>query len=196
MKDTLSTADAAALLGVAVSTVATWIDQGDLKAGKTPGGHRRIVAKDLVDFLLQRNLPVPIELAESKHKVLVVDDEPAVAKLVSRVIRAAHPEYEVLVAHDGFAAGELVASARPDVVVLDLRMPQLDGFEVCRRIKSREDTKEIVVIAVTAYHSSKAQKEIMDCGASAYLVKPLDAEALVQQVEAAIGKGRSIRRKK
>lgn len=185
MKGTLSTSQAASLLGVAPGSVINWIDQNELKAGRTPGGHRRIQAEELVGFLRGRGLPVPDELTQAP-KVLVVDDEPAVAKLIAKVISAAHPEYEVLVAHDGFAAGELVASARPDVVVLDLRMPGMDGFEVCRRIKARQETRDIFVIAVTAYHSPRARKQILDCGAGAYFVKPLDAEALVGEVATAV----------
>ncbi|MDD4891750.1 MAG: response regulator, partial [Phycisphaerae bacterium] len=89
-------------------------------------------------------------------------------------------------ANDGFSAGEIIATARPQVVVLDLRMPGMDGFEVCRKIMARPETASTVVIAMTALHSAKAKKEIIDCGADVYLTKPLDKEVLLASVDAAV----------
>ncbi len=183
MKKALSTSHVARILGVAVGSVANWIDQGQLKAGRTPGGHRRVTTEDLVEFLRRQKLPVPPELAPLSPKVLVVDDEPSVTKLLAAEITEKHPEFEVLEAHDGFAAGELVGSAKPDVVILDLRMAGLDGFEVCRRIKAKKETRDIAVIAMTAYHSSEAEERILQCGARKYLVKPLDMGVLLEEIE-------------
>lgn len=186
MKQTLSTSAVARLLGVAVRSVANWIDQGRLKAGRTPGGHRRVEAADLLDFLRRQKLPVPPGLGPSHPKVLVVDDDKAVARWISREIQSGHPDYEVRQAHDGFTAGEIVVSWRPDVVVLDLRMQGMDGYEVCRRIKGREDTRHAAVIAITAYYSAQSRKRILECGARVCLAKPLDAEALLREVETAL----------
>jgi len=175
------------MMGVAVGSVANWIDQHELRAGRTPGGHRRIQAKDLLEFLRARNLPVPPELNPPPPRALVVDDEKGVTTLLSAAIRQEFPEYEVIEAHDGFAAGEWVASTRPRVVILDLRMPGMDGFEVCRRIKSREDGEAIAVIAVTAHPSPEVEQKILQCGASALLTKPVDLEALMREFKAAAG---------
>ena len=183
MKKALSTSQVARILGVAVGSVANWIDQGQLKAGRTPGGHRRVTAEDLVEFLRRQKLPVPPELAPLPPKVLIVDDEPSVTKLIAAEITEKHPGFEVLEAHDGFAAGELVGSARPDVVILDLRMAGMDGFEVCRRIKARKETRDTTVIAMTAYHSPETEDRILQCGARKYLVKPLDMGVLLEEIE-------------
>jgi len=182
----LSTFDVAGLLGVDPGSVANWIDSGRLKAHRTPGGHRRVAVADMVAFLRAHNMPVPEELKSGPVRVVVVDDEPAMTRMIARAIRAAHPEYEVIEAHDGFQAGSIVATVKPDVVVLDLRMPGVDGFEVCRRIKSQQATRHATVIAVTAFPSDESRRRIFDCGAKACLAKPLDLDALVGAVEAAV----------
>jgi excisionase family DNA binding protein len=186
MKRSFTTSEVARMLGVVVQSVSNWIDAGQLRAGRTPGGHRRIEPADLLGFLRQQGLAIPAELRQAPPKVLVVDDEEAVAIWVADEIRAQRPDIEVLVAHDGFAAGEIVGAQKPDVVVLDLRMPGMDGFEVCRRIKSREDTRQTTVIAMTAHPSPKAQQRILECGAEVCLAKPLVAEVLLKHIATAL----------
>jgi CheY-like chemotaxis protein len=167
-------------LGVAVRSVAAWIDKDQLKASRTPGGHRRIEVDDLIEFLRRQKLPVPPKLLSSVPKILVVDDEEAVTRWIAEEIKAARPDYDLQQAHDGFAAGELVGKWQPDVVILDLRMPGMDGYEVCRRIKANEDTKDMAVIAVTADHSPEAERRILECGARVCLSKPLNLEMLTK----------------
>ena len=187
MRNTLSTTTAARLLGVAVASISKWIDEGQLKAGRTPGGHRRIAKEDLIAFLRRQKLPLPPELKAHPLRALVIDDEPAVVAWLAEELRSRYPDLEVFEANDGYSAGEIVASAKPDVVVLDLRMPGMDGFEVCRRIKSNEDTKGAVVIAITAEPSTGAERRILEAGAKTLLTKPLDIEQLLTEVDAALG---------
>lgn len=186
MSKKLSTTQVARLLHVAVASVAKWIDDGQLVAGRTPGGHRRVEATDLVEFLRRQGLRVPAELLSTFPKILIVDDEPTVTKWLAEEIREAFPEAEVLEANDGYAAGELVGTERPDVVVLDLRMPGMDGFEVCRRIKASETAKNTAVVAITAEPSPEAERRIRECGARSLLVKPLDTDLFIREVSAAI----------
>ncbi len=193
MRNTMTTSTVARLLGVAVGSVSRWIDEGQLKAGKTPGGHRRISRGDLVDFLKRQNLPIPDELADRKTGILVVDDEPSVADWLAGEITEMRPDAKLHAAYDGFAAGELVASESPDVVLLDLRMPGMDGFEVCRRIKSRPGGRRVRVIAMTAHHSEEAESAIRDAGADAYLVKPIELDTLADALDDALREGAAIR---
>lgn len=174
------------MLQVDPGSVANWIDQGLLRAHRTPGGHRRVVVDDLVVFLRGHDMPIPPEVQAAPVRVLIVDDEPAITKLVARALAEAHPQCEVLEAHDGFRAGTIVATAKPDVVILDLRMPGMDGFEVCSLIKSQEATRHAEVLAMTAYPSPENERKILDCGARVCLAKPLDMEKLLQEVAASI----------
>ncbi len=188
MRGTLSTSAVARLLKVSVGSIVNWIDKGDLKAGRTPGGHRRIDVKDLVEFLIRHKMPIPVELTGGARKILVVDDEPAAIELLADEIEAEFPNYEVLEVHNGFAAGEIIGSLKPRVVILDLHVPGVDGFEVCRRLKSKDETKDIVVIAMTAHPSEEAEKRILDCGAKICLTKPLDIANLLTEVRQVLRK--------
>ncbi|MCE5279351.1 MAG: response regulator [Planctomycetaceae bacterium] len=186
MKKALSTLKIAGMLGVAVASVSNWIDQGLLKAGRTPGGHRRVLPEDLITFLRRQNLPIPPQIMPAHPKVLVVDDEEPLAQWIGEMILSQYPSCLVSLAHDGYAAGDMVASLKPDVVILDLRMPGMDGFEVCKRIKSKPHATHTCVIAVTAMHSPDVEKRILQCGAGACLPKPIDPDALLTHVEAAL----------
>ncbi len=171
------------MLGVDPGSVANWIDAGKLRAHRTPGGHRRVVAEDLQRFLIQHNMPVPEELQEAPARIVVVDDERDMTGMIAKAIRTVEPSYEVIEANDGFEAGSVVATLRPDVVILDLRMPGMDGFEVCRRIKSHPDTKHATVIAITAYPSGESEERILGCGAAKCLPKPLNLDKLLEEVK-------------
>jgi CheY-like chemotaxis protein len=186
MAKALSTFAIAEMLHVDPGSVANWIDRGLLNAYRTPGGHRRVGTEDLVSFLREHRMPVPAQLQHGPVRVLVVDDEPGVTQLIARAIRSAHPDYEVVEAHDGFQAGTLVATLKPDCVLVDLRMPGIDGYEVCRMIKSQPETRHAQVIAMTAYPSPDSEERVLACGARACLDKPLDIDALLDFVETAL----------
>lgn len=182
----LSTFAIADMLHVDPGSVANWIDQELLKAHRTPGGHRRVLVEDLVRFLREHKMPVPPDLNHGPAKVLVVDDEQAITQLIARALKEALPDVEIIEANDGFRAGAIVATLKPEVVILDLRMPGMDGFEVCRLIKGQESTAHARVLAITAYPTEESEKGIMECGAEACLTKPLDMQALIAEVSAAL----------
>ncbi|MFW6154393.1 MAG: response regulator [Planctomycetota bacterium] len=186
MGRSLSTFRIAQLLDVNPSSISNWVDQKLLEAHRTPGGHRRVAIAELLRFLKSRQMPIPPELESPPARILVVDDEPALCRLVARSLRLANPEYEVVEATDGFRAGQLVASMKPDVVILDLRMPGMDGFEVCRIIKDQAQTRHAIVLAMTAFPSTESEEQIRECGADAYFTKPLDMDELIAAVEASV----------
>ena len=186
MAKTLSTFAIAKLLYVDPGSVANWIDQGMLIAHRTPGGHRRVATEDLVRFLRDHKMPVPDELDATPTRILVVDDEMPVAHMIAKAIKSAHPEYDVIEANDGFRAGTLIASKQPDIVILDLRMPGMDGYEVCRLIRAQEPTRQTEVLAITAYPSPETEKRILECGARVCMAKPLDIDDLLKEVETSL----------
>ena len=186
MAKNLSTFAIAKILHVDPGSVANWIDQGLLTAHRTPGGHRRVNPDNLVSFLKAHQMPVPDELSPDAPRVLIVDDEPAIAQLVSQAIRNAHPNYDIHTASDGFQAGTILATVKPQLVILDLRMPGMDGFEVCKLIKGQPATRNTEVIAMTAYRSPENEQRILDAGARTCLSKPLDIEKLLSEVAAAV----------
>ena len=174
----LSTMEAARMLGVAVSSVSKWIDTGTLVAGRTPGGHRRIERDDLVRFLQKQNLRIPAELEPSRLTVLIVDDEKQVAQWLAEEVRERFPGCEVILAFDGYSAGERIGLSKPEVIILDLHMPALDGFEICRSVKSNPLLKDARVIAITGDSSDVIRRRILRMGAAACLRKPVDLNLL------------------
>ena len=140
----------------------------------------------LLDFLNEHDMPTPPQLESRPTRVVIVDDEPSMTQMIAKAIRAQHPDYELAEAHDGFRAGAIVATLKPDVVILDLRMPGMDGFEVCQMIKSQEATRHATVISITAYPSEETNQRILGCGAKLCMPKPLELTELVAEVEAGV----------
>ena len=122
--------------------------------------------------------------------ILVVDDEPDIVKLVTRLLEARG--HRVGVARDGEEALESATRERPDVIVLDLNLPRVDGFEVCRRLKSGEATRSVPIVMMTAAFPSVEQATHgIGLGADEYVVKPFVREVLVHNVERLIPKPES-----
>ena len=113
-------------------------------------------------------------------RILVVDDEPAVRDAVDRALRL--DGHEVALAHDGRQALDAAAAAPPDAVVLDLLMPQVDGLEVCRRMRAAGDRTPVLVL--TARDAIADRVRGLDAGADDYLVKPFALEELLARVRA------------
>jgi excisionase family DNA binding protein len=179
---TLSTAQAARLLGVSDQSVANWVDSGDLRAGKTPGGHRRVEPKDLVKFLKRLKLRVPSELLSDDTVMLVVDDEQEVGQSIKRSLKTKHPDWKISIALDGYAAGEAVATDHPHVVLLNLHVPGMDGLEICRKLKAMRIPHRTLVVALAALPSPQDKEAAMSAGAAAYLPKPVDLDHLWQTI--------------
>lgn len=178
----LSTLEIAQMLGIAVASVAKWIDQGKLSAGRTPGGHRRVPVDELIKFLNLHRLPIPPELMSGPTKILVVDDDTAVREWLVSLLKSEYAECEILEAKDGFSAGEVYTLNKPDVVLLDLMMPGMDGYEVCRRIKGSETAKQVQVIMITGNYGDDIEENARACGARMVIHKPLDSETIVREL--------------
>jgi DNA-binding response OmpR family regulator len=115
-------------------------------------------------------------------KILVVDDEPEIVKLVAKLMEARG--HQVSIARDGQEAVDAVAQDRPDLIVLDLNLPKLDGFEVCRRIKGDAATRAIPIVMLTAsYVTVDDATRGIGSGADEYVVKPFLREVLIHNVE-------------
>jgi len=179
-KAVFTTFEAAKLCHVSPLSIINWVNAGRLPAFRTPGGHRRIRREDLLLFMRDNGLPIPEEMQQGsgRRKVLVVDDEPSIRELLSEHLSTRTSPYEVSTAADGFEAGRLVATFRPDVVLLDLRMPGVDGFQICRTIKADPESSNATVIAMTGYYSPETEARVLECGAVRCFAKPLDPATL------------------
>ncbi|NIM01474.1 MAG: response regulator [Acidobacteria bacterium] len=185
-KAVFTTFETAKLCHVSPLSIINWVNAGRLPAFRTPGGHRRIRREDLIRFMKDNGIPLPTDLQDGsgKPRVLVVDDEETIRELLSEHLQSRTPSYEVLGASDGFEAGRLVATFKPDVVLLDLRMPGLDGFQICRTIKAAPESASTTVIAITGFYSPEIEARILECGALKCFAKPIDPETLSSCIDA------------
>jgi putative two-component system response regulator len=116
-----------------------------------------------------------------RRTVLVVDDAPEIARLVAKILGKS---YRVVIASDGEEALTQVAADPPDLILLDLHMPKLDGWEVCRRLKGDAKTRDIAIVIMTAGDSTPEDAErALRLGADEYLMKPFVREVLLHNVE-------------
>ncbi|RNC70093.1 MAG: response regulator [Desulfuromonadales bacterium] len=116
-----------------------------------------------------------------KKKILIVEDEESLLKLESILLTSRG--YEVSGAVDGVAAMEKMTTERPDLVILDIMLPGMDGFEVCRRIKGNPATAHIPVIMLTAKKSSQDRDRGLASGASAYMTKPFKSAKIMEVIQ-------------
>ncbi len=116
----------------------------------------------------------------SKPIILIVDDEPDVVTLWQRAL--VMEGFDVLSAFDGISALDLVENDRPDLILLDIMMPMMGGFETCRLLKTNPQTKDIPVICVTSAQSPDLRRNVENAGADALLIKPFATKELVAQI--------------
>ncbi len=114
-------------------------------------------------------------------KILVVDDEPDILKTVS--FRLEKASYEILTATNGQEALNLVWEKRPDLILLDLALPGIDGYEVCKRLRADETLKNIPIIFLTASQPYRIKEKVKGFDADDYLIKPFEAEELLAKVK-------------
>ncbi len=197
-KSVFTTFEAAKLCHVSPLSIINWVNAGRLPAFRTPGGHRRIRREDLVRFMRENGIPLPDQLREGsgRTRVLVVDDESSIREVLSEHLTTRSNPYEVMTAADGFEAGRLVATFRPDVVLLDLRMPGMDGFQVCRTIKADPDTSRTTVIAMTGYYTPETEARILECGAIRCFAKPVEPSTLAAFIDSLFEQGSGTKRSK
>jgi excisionase family DNA binding protein len=179
----LTTRQAALRLGVTINAIKAWIREDQLPALRTPGGHHRISEADLTAFQgkLTENSRTR---TSSRPRILVADDDTYLLSALRETIEQLIPDAVVDTASDGYEALLQVGAFHPDVLVLDIRMPRLDGFEVCRRLKARRGTASIKILAVTAYPEGQVRQRIIDCGADDFLEKPFAIERFRSRVMA------------
>ncbi len=177
-KQSFSTSEVARFCHVTADTIRKWAEAGRIRVFKTPGGHRRIRRDDLMRFLRENSIPIHEDLDNSGVRLLVVDDEKAVISVIRRFLERSSTPFQIEVAMDGFEAGRQVATFRPDVIVLDLRLPGIDGFEVCRRIKTNPESSTSHVLAMTGYYEGEVAQRVIELGADMLLQKPFTPDDL------------------
>jgi len=113
-------------------------------------------------------------------RILVVDDEPQLVELVQLRLEAHH--YDVITACDGLEGLEKARTEQPDLIILDIMLPKLNGYEVCTTLKHDARSRHIPVVMFTAKSQAKDEQRAWDCGADAYLRKPFRPEEMLKTI--------------
>lgn len=177
-----TTGEIASFCHVTINAVKKWIASGKLMAFRTPGGHFRVNREDFLLFIEKYKLEIKDEMFPDRKKVLIIDDEEDVITYIKGALEALNMGYIVETAGDGYEALIKVGDFKPELLVLDIRMPKIDGFEVCRRIKGDKSTRDIKILAVTAYGKEDIDR-ILQCGADYCLPKPIRLKEFQKNVQ-------------
>jgi excisionase family DNA binding protein len=179
IKSIYTTHDLSRLLHVNPRSVINWIEQDRLQSFRTPGGHRRVRHEDLMAFLRKHKMPLPAALSTGTFSVLVVENEENVSQTIQSSLTS-QIGYRVDTARDGISALLSVGRDRPDLIILDLKIPGVDGLAVCRQIKS-DPKSHTAVIAIGNTETGSA--DATAAGADAFVTKPLNLDELLSQVK-------------
>ncbi|MCP3899780.1 MAG: response regulator [Desulfobacteraceae bacterium] len=188
MEDTLTVFTASKYCKVSSKTIINWVEAGHIKAYKTVGGHRRIKKGDLEAFMKDQGIPIPAQEDEgNRKKILVVDDDMIIVESIVQALEEDEFNYEVLSAADGFEAGLQVNHFNPDLLILDIMMPDIKGYDVCKKIKSNEETKHTKIIVLSAYLDDEKFQQMKENGADVCFSKPLPLPQLKEEVANLLG---------
>ncbi len=174
-----TTSEVANYCAVTNDGVLKWIKSSKLRAFSTPGGHYRVSAEDFRAFLEKYEIPIDESFfrgGERQRTVLVVDDEPDIRDIVHRLLKELEPKLRIEEACDGYEAGIKIGSLHPDLIIMDVMMPRVDGISLCRSIRENPETQNIKVLAITAFPEQDNVKKMYDAGADLCLIKPLQFE--------------------
>ena len=182
-----TTFEAAKICHVTHHSIKNWIKQGLIKASRTPGGHYRILERDLDRFREKFDM-FPREKGPLSKRIMVVDDDADALKLMENILT--DEGFELVPVSNATEVGLKASQMMPDLILLDFLMPELNGFEVCAALRNNELTRSIPIMAVTCLAKERDIERIFDCGADDYLAKPYKVDTLLEKVRELIGRGR------
>ncbi len=181
MKTVFTTGEAAKICKVSQQTIIRCFDSGQLKGFRVPGSRfRRIPREALYRFMKENSIPTDA-LESGRRRILIVDDDQAVVDLISEVL-AGDARFETKVVNNGFGAGMLAKEYHPDLIILDVMLPDINGQAVCELIRKDPTMAEIKIICISGMVEEEKIAELRAAGADDFLHKPLDIDELIRRV--------------
>ncbi len=184
----LTTGEIAELCHVHLRTVLQWIHDGKMKAYRTPGNHSRVQVADFIEFLKHFNMPVPeiLSVRGTTRKILIVDDDASMVGSVKRLLKK-NNLFEIDVAYDGFEAGIKLLLFKPELIILDMRMPGMNGYEVAQKVKRSPNCQNTIIVGVSAYFDDADKKKLLDIGVDVCFDKPFNSDVFLDQIQTLLG---------
>ena len=181
-KRVFSTGEVARICGLSLQTIIRCFDAGQISGFRVPGSRfRRIPRDNLIAFMRANNIPLD-SLLTVKRKIMIVDDDEELAHMLSDHLQATGA-YEIRLATTGFDAGVITQKFRPDLMLLDVMLPDINGREVCKSVKSDPDTNRTKIIVISGLIEEDTISDLYDVGADDYIRKPFDLEDLSNKVK-------------
>ncbi|MCG8404442.1 MAG: response regulator [Phycisphaerales bacterium] len=187
MKMVFTTGEVAEVCRISQQTVIRCFDSGKLKGFRVPGSKfRRIPRESLVDFMKAHKIPLE-NLDSGRKRVLVVDDDADILAMLESIL-SRDGRFEVKSASNGFDAGALSKEFRPDIVLLDYMLPDINGNVVCQRIRGDKDLADTKIIIVSGAVDPTEVKRLREAGADAFIKKPFDMNQLISSMTELLSK--------
>jgi excisionase family DNA binding protein len=181
MKTVFTTGEAAKICKVSQQTIIRCFDSGQLKGFRVPGSRFRRIPREQL-YLFMRDNGIPTDALESgKRKILIVDDDQELVELISDVLDR-DGRFEVRTVNNGFDAGMMVKEYRPDLIVLDVMLPDINGKEVCQRVRSDKTMEGVRIICISGMVEDDKIGELKVAGADDFMHKPFEVEKLVERI--------------
>jgi two-component system OmpR family response regulator len=181
MKTVFTTGEAAKICKVSQQTIIRCFDSGQLKGFRVPGSRfRRIPRVELFNFMKDNGIPTDA-LESGRRKLLVVDDDEELVELVRDMFER-DGRFEVRTANNGFDAGMLVKEYHPDLIVLDVMLPDINGKEVCQRVRGDKTMDDVKIICISGLVEEDKVKDLRAAGADDFMRKPFEIENLMDRV--------------
>jgi excisionase family DNA binding protein len=178
MKTVYTTGEAAKICKVSQQTIIRCFDSGQLKGFRVPGSRFRRIPRDHLYSFMKEN-GIPVEALESgKRKVLIVDDDEDLVDLMKETF-ASDGRFDIRTADNGFDAGMLVREFRPDLVVLDVMLPDINGKEVCVRVRSDSTLDAVKIICISGMIEEEKVADLRESGADEFMQKPFSIDKLM-----------------
>jgi len=181
MKTVFTTGEAAKICKVSQQTIIRCFDSGQLKGFRVPGSRFRRIPRDVL-FRFMKDNGIPTDALESgKRKALIVDDDEELVELIRDVLEA-DGRFDVRVANNGFDAGMMVKEYRPDILVLDVMLPDINGKDVCQRVRSDSSLDDVKIICISGMVEQDKVAELHEAGANDFLQKPFEIDTLIDRM--------------
>ena len=181
MKTVFTTGEAAKICKVSQQTIIRCFDSGQLKGFRVPGSRFRRIPRDLLYAFMREN-GIPTDALDSgKRKVLVVDDDEDLVELICDALDR-DGRFDIRSVNNGFGAGMLIKEFRPDLVVLDVMLPDINGKEVCQLVRGDKSMDNVRIICISGMVETDKIQELSDAGANEFMKKPFDVDVLVAHI--------------